>query len=70
MCDKEKRKLKDSYDTPLFGTLAADSPIPKNKIREQPLEPALAYQPHNGRTDERGECKIKSGYFLSDLHGG
>ena len=42
MCDKEKRKLKDSYDTPLFGTLAADSPIPKNKIREQPLEPALA----------------------------
>lgn len=44
MCDKEKRKLKDSYDTPLFGTLAAGSPIPKNKIREQPLEPALAYR--------------------------
>ena len=44
LCDKEKRKLKDSYDTPLFGTLAADSPIPKNKIGEQPLEPALAYR--------------------------
>ena len=61
--DNKNGKVKDSYDTPLFGTLAADSPIPKNKIGEQPLEPRLAYQLIKDELMNEGNARLNLATF-------
>ena len=60
----EKREaFKDSFDTPLFGTLEADSPIPKNVIGDYPLEPALAYQLIKDELMNEGNARLNLATF-------
>lgn len=60
--DKETM-FKDSYDTPLFGTLEADSSIPKDRIGENPLEPALAYQLIKDELMNEGNARLNLATF-------
>lgn len=60
---KKRETFKDSFDTPLFGTLEADSPIPKNVIGEHPLEPALAYQLIKDELMNEGNARLNLATF-------
>ncbi len=60
---KKRETFKDSFDTPLFGTLEADSPIPKNVIGDQPLEPALAYQLIKDELMNEGNARLNLATF-------
>lgn len=54
---------KDSYDMPLFGTMEAETPIPKDKIGEKMLEPAMAYQLIKDELMNEGNARLNLATF-------
>lgn len=55
--------FKDSYDIPLFGTLEADTPIPKGRIGENPLEAPLAYRLIKDELMNEGNARLNLATF-------
>lgn len=55
--------FKDYYDTPLFARLEADSPIPKDRIGDKPLESALAYRLIKDELMNEGNARLNLATF-------
>lgn len=55
--------LKDYYDTPLFGTLETDCEIPKDRMRENPIEPSLTYRLIKDELMNEGNSRLNLATF-------
>ena len=59
----DQDKLKDRYLTPIFGTEASDEPLPKYKLRKDPVEPEVAYRLIKDDLLDEGSARLNLSTF-------
>ncbi|MGL5869550.1 MAG: glutamate decarboxylase [Clostridium chrysemydis] len=60
---KENRELKDTYRTPIFGTLEEDIDLPKYKMPKGSLEPRVSYRLVKDELMDEGNARLNLATF-------
>ena len=60
---RDDKKLKDTYKTPIFGTLEEDIELPRYSMRKDPVEPRIAYRLIKDELMDEGNARMNLATF-------